>query len=109
MKLFCKSVACGWEGHANFSMSGDHIKASCPRCSKYIKFVKLLELDREDLANLKKWQEREAGVYSEYKRGFLDALECFAWWRDGVQYVGQGFVTLKDAQDNPEALEYYKE
>lgn len=34
----------------------------------------------------------------EYKRGYLTATRDFAWWKDGVQYVGCGVYTLKDAE-----------
>ncbi len=33
----------------------------------------------------------------EYKQGFIDGLTCYAWWKDGVQYVGTTGKTLKEA------------
>lgn len=30
-----------------------------------------------------------------YRAGFEDAMSAFAWWQDGVQYVGSGISTLK--------------
>ena len=59
MKLKCKQALCLWTGSPDLSMSGDHIKATCPKCYAYIKFVKLLELDHFDLENLKAWQEKQ--------------------------------------------------
>jgi len=32
-----------------------------------------------------------------YRKGFEDGLKCFAWWKDGVQYVGTCGTTLRDA------------
>ncbi len=35
-----------------------------------------------------------------YKQGYLQALNDWAWWKDGVQYVGGGGNTLKQAQED---------
>ncbi len=35
---------------------------------------------------------------NEYKKGYLQALRDYAWWRDGVQYVGCGARTLEQAE-----------
>ena len=109
MELFCKSIVCGWGGQPNISMSVDPIKATCPKCHKYIKFVKFSVLDIDDLINLKKWQEEQTGVVSEYKRGFQDGIKCFAHWKDGVEYVGTCGMTLEDALKSIENLNDYKE
>lgn len=42
----------------------------------------------------------EAQRRQAYKRGYLQALYDFAWWKDGVQYVGCGVKTLKQAQED---------
>jgi hypothetical protein len=34
-----------------------------------------------------------------YHEGLREGVECFAWWRDGVQYVGTTGRTLKEALD----------
>jgi hypothetical protein len=34
-----------------------------------------------------------------YKAGYLNALRAYAWWKDGVQYVGCGVRTLKQASE----------
>ena len=34
---------------------------------------------------------------SNYRRGFLDGLAAYAWWKDGVQYVGTCGTTLEKA------------
>ena len=35
-----------------------------------------------------------------YRKGFEDGLECFAWWKDGTQFVGTCSTTLKEAIKN---------
>lgn len=32
-----------------------------------------------------------------YYNGIRDGIKQYAWWRDGVQYVGTTGTTLKDA------------
>jgi len=34
-----------------------------------------------------------------YYKGLREGVERFAWWRDGVQYVGSTGRTLKEALD----------
>jgi hypothetical protein len=34
-----------------------------------------------------------------YYKGLREGIERFAWWRDGVQYVGTTGRTLKEALD----------
>ena len=34
-----------------------------------------------------------------YHRGYLAGLGAYAWWKDGVQYVGTSGVTLKEARE----------
>jgi len=48
MHLQCKY--CVWQGQPNLTRSGDHIKASCPECKKYIRFVARDNLDHGDMA-----------------------------------------------------------
>ncbi len=33
-----------------------------------------------------------------YRKGFLDGLRCFAWWKDGVEFVGISGTRLRDAE-----------
>ena len=33
----------------------------------------------------------------DYRQGFIDGLTAYAWWQDGVQYVGTAGKTLKQA------------
>lgn len=33
----------------------------------------------------------------EFKRGFRAGLSAYAWWKDGVEYVGTCGTTLKEA------------
>ena len=34
---------------------------------------------------------------SEYERGYLEGMTAFAWWKDGVMYVGTSGRTLRQA------------
>lgn len=48
----------------------------------------------------------QCAAFDEYNEGFKDGLRAFAWWKDGVQYVGTCGTTLLQAIDgmasNPE-------
>jgi hypothetical protein len=33
----------------------------------------------------------------DYGQGFIDGITAYAWWKDGVQYVGTTGKTLKQA------------
>jgi hypothetical protein len=46
---------------------------------------------------------------SEYDRGFMDALRCFAHWKCGVVYVGTTGRTLADAIEKRKSLHGYNE
>jgi len=39
----------------------------------------------------------QAEVKRQYRKGYEDSLEAYAWWKDGVQYVGSCGTTLKQA------------
>jgi hypothetical protein len=48
-----------------------------------------------------------------YYNGIRDGIKQYAWWRDGVQYVGTTGTTLKDAlkdidKEEKRALELIK-
>lgn len=43
-----------------------------------------------------------------YKQGFIDGMTNFAWWKDGVQFVGTCGKTLKEAIEGIEQLSTYK-
>ena len=32
-----------------------------------------------------------------YKRGYIKGMTCFAWWKEGKQYLGNGRYTLSQA------------
>ncbi len=34
---------------------------------------------------------------SGYKEGYKDGLTAYAWWKDGIEYVGTCGTTLKEA------------
>jgi len=39
-----------------------------------------------------------------YRKGFEDGVRCFAWWKDGVAYVGTTGKTLEMALEQLEEL-----
>ncbi len=39
----------------------------------------------------------QAAFESGYKKGYIDGLTGYAWWKDGIQYVGTSGTTLKAA------------
>ena len=41
---------------------------------------------------------------NDYKKGFEDGVRCFAWWKDGVEYVGTTGKTLACALADIKAL-----
>lgn len=51
------------------------------------------ELERVKAENAKLKNE----IAESYKEGYKDGLTAYAWWKDGVQYVGSCGTTLKDA------------
>lgn len=36
-------------------------------------------------------------INEAYYNGIREGIQQYAWWRDGVQYVGTSGTTLKDA------------
>lgn len=36
-------------------------------------------------------------MMGDYEQGYIDGLTAFAWWKDGVQYVGTTGMTLEQA------------
>lgn len=40
-----------------------------------------------------------------FYQGMREALRNYAWWKDGVQYVGSVGTTLKHALDNVDQME----
>jgi len=59
---------------------------------------KLLQLTQSQLDALIKAHEDAALL-----RGYVEGLRAFAWWKDGVQYVGTCGTTLKKAIEKAEA------
>jgi len=43
---------------------------------------------------------------SSYYDGMRRGITLYAWWKDGVQYVGAGIRTLKKALEEVDKLEY---
>ena len=39
----------------------------------------------------------QAELKKQYRQGYEDGLRAYAWWKDGVQYVGSCGTTLKQA------------
>lgn len=46
-------------------------------------------------------------VEAIYIQGFIDGMKCFAWWKNGIQYVGSGGITLEKAIEEVGSLPYY--
>lgn len=47
-------------------------------------------------------KKRSIGTIKEamdegYRMGLIEGISMYAWWKDGVQYVGSCGTTLKDA------------
>ena len=43
-----------------------------------------------------------------YDKGFKAGLEAYAWWKDGIQYVGTSGTTLKQALEKLEEIWNYE-
>jgi hypothetical protein len=70
---------------------------SCPECGTMV--VRCTEAGVEALDRLA--SDRAAALRAENKKLVLEAeirgIRRYAWWKDGVEYVGAGVYTLKDA------------
>ena len=42
-------------------------------------------------------EKHEKGLKIKYKEGFIAGLKEYAWWKEGVQYVGTCGITLEKA------------
>jgi hypothetical protein len=78
---------------------------SCVRCSEADLFAKVERLTAE-IKYMKSGcedmsAEKAAALRAENKKLVLEAeirgIRRYAWWKDGVEYVGAGVYTLKDA------------
>jgi hypothetical protein len=54
-------------------------------------------LQAEELASVDNKRMVEKLIDAAYRKGYAAALVRFAWWEDGVQYVGTTGTTLVDA------------
>ena len=45
----------------------------------------------------KQIEQLQKSIPVKYKEGFINGLKEYAWWKDGVQYVGSCGTTLKKA------------
>ena len=59
MKMYLKCHRCDWEGQPDLEHAGPHIKATCPSCNMYIKFVKQTDLDMKDSNMLERTQDED--------------------------------------------------
>lgn len=50
---------------------------------------------------------KKALELESYNKGFVDALGCFAWWKDGEEFVGICGNTLSDSIKNMTTLHTY--
>lgn len=72
-----------------------------------VKLQAELKAIEEERRNIKHWVnyhnisirnvQLEAEIAKQYKRGYEDGLKAYAWWKDGVQYVGSCGTTLAEA------------
>ena len=44
----------------------------------------------------------DAGRINEYYNGIVEGVRLYAWWKDGVQYVGTCGKTLKQSLQDVE-------
>jgi len=53
----------------------------------------------EELLNpiFKQIKQLQAENELQYKKGYEDGVRAYAWWKDGVQYVGSCGKTLEQA------------
>lgn len=59
MYLECRNKCTMPDNQANMEWSGPHIKASCPVCGSFIKFVKQDRIDHGDMRKLQEWQQEQ--------------------------------------------------
>lgn len=56
------------------------------------------------IKSLIQWRQRRrqrlVTLQSEYIRGKEDGIRLYAWWKDGIQYVGTTGWTLKEALED---------
>ena len=57
----------------------------CPHCGEEFGIESRIEIAREAQAEI------------SFRAGMQHGIWLFAWWKDGVQYVGTTGTTLKDA------------
>ena len=81
----CKKEYCGWVGQADLQSSGYHVKAICPKCKNYIKFIKQDMMDFDDHRKLIEWQREQTGMENYYIMGL---------YRDGT-ILPAGEVTVR--------------
>jgi hypothetical protein len=43
------------------------------------------------------WEEHQSKLQRAWTHGILEGIRLFAWWKDGVQYVGSCGTTLEHA------------
>jgi len=65
---------------------------SCPHWRQCFPEMRL-DVDELQAAN----KTLRVEVKRQYRKGYEDGLEAYAWWKDGVQYVGSCGTTLKQA------------
>ena len=96
MYLECHREGCTWEGgQANMEWSGPHIKATCPVCNGFIKFVKQDRIDHGDMRKLAEWQQEQVDE--------VEPLWVMARYSDGTEeQVGE--VEFRN-EETPEELE----
>lgn len=58
------------------------------------------DIEALDSVTAKAIEELQEVLASNWLTGFREALKQYAWWKDGVQYVGTCGTTLKKALED---------
>jgi len=57
--MYYECGRCGWTGQADLCWSNVHVKATCPKCSGFIEFVKQSKMDYDDFRKLHDWELKQ--------------------------------------------------
>lgn len=51
----------------------------------------------KNIVSIPSQDRRDCVMCSEFDKGLIEGIKRFAWWKDGVQYVGTTGTTLEKA------------
>lgn len=66
-------------------------------CEYLEDMTKRLKIGKKAMAKIGKIKIIKAGKGDPWISGYVEGLKAYAWWKDGVQYVGSCGTTLNDA------------